>query len=989
LNTSRSFAFIACVCLALGQNVTAPPAPQTLASVRILFGLTDAAPTAWDGTVALDKGSVRAIQGVRFGPEDSTDYSSSWKVTTRALGQEVLENGIFITSLAPSDSRWSIHTPRGDFSFTLKDLQWGDEQSFLDGAVDVTRVPPTAQLTTSDDDEDFPAVTHAGEAVWASFVRFSHSSRAQESFQQMPHPPEGYDYLARPAGGDQIFAMRYSDGQNGWSRPEPVSPKGEDTAGSAIAADGQGRVWVVWSSQRNGNFDLYARSQSKGQWGPEIRVTKDAGTDLNPVAVADARGRVWIAWQGYRNNNLEVLAAVQNGDAFSPESVISVSRASDWDPAIAAAPNGDIAIAWDTYDRGDYDVCFRKMRTGAKGIETDEPIAAAATPLFEARASIAFDSGNRLWLAYENSTARWGKEFGTYDTSGTPLYEERGIRVKCFDGASVYTTSSDLLNVMPGTPASPPRAPRPKANRQPPPPNPNQAKNRRPGAGVNPRNSGSLNTSPRLVADGAGGIYLAFRSPARPLNSRSPVGAIWFEHLVYFDGHKWTGPVFIPRTDGAMEAGMALLPLGPAHVLSISAMDHRQSTPQGLGPQATERINSDLYAADVRLEGLTPSASMPELVKVQPDPAVAPDARTLAERSQIELLRSYRINAAGTQYRILRGDFHRHTEYSLEGTRDGSVEDAYRYMIDAAGLDWGGCCDNENGEGHEYFWWREQTMADAYKLGANFLPLFSFEHLVRYPEGHRSVLFAKRGVRPIPHLAPVAIDAPPAPAPDTQMLYRYLHRFGGISVLNTTATDLGTDWRDHDAEVEPAVEIYEGFRQSYENETGPRAAKQGDAIGNLRPAGYVSQALAKGYRLGFTAGSDHVSTHIAYTNVLTTDTTREAIVDAMRKRHTYASTDNIVAEVRSGDHLMGDEFTVTAAPKISVKLTGTAAFAKVVIVKDGREVYTATPGTKEVSFDWTDTDPATSGAASYYYVRGEQTDGQLVWVSPMWIIRKI
>jgi hypothetical protein len=966
------------------------PATQMLASVRLMFGVTDTAATAWDGSVALDKGAVRAIQGVRFGPEDSTDYSSSWKFSTRAQGQEILDNGVFVTALTDPESRWNIHTPRGDFSFTLKDLMWGEQLSFLDGAVEVTRVPPTSQLTTSDDDEDFPALTHAGDAIWMSFVRFSHSDRAQEAFQQMPRAPESFDYLARPAGGDRVYAMRFAESQKGWSRPEPVSPAGEDTAGTAIASDAQGRVWVIWSAQRNGNFDIYARANAKGVWGPEVRVTKDAGTDLNPVAVADSKGRVWIAWQGYRNNNLEAMAAVQTGDGFSLESVVSVSPASDWDPAIAAAPNGDVAIAWDTYDRGDYDVFFRKLRADAKApIAMDPPVAAAATPFFEARASIAFDSGNRLWVAYENSTSRWGKEYGTFDTSGTPLYEERGIRVKVFDGASVYTTSSDLLNVMPGTPASPARAPRPKANRQPLAPNPNQAKNRRPGTLVNPRNSGSLNTAPHLVADPLGGVYLAFRTPARPLNSRSPVGSIWHEYVAYFDGHKWTGPMFIPRTDGPMDAGLALLPLESAHVLSVSAMDHRQSTPQGLGAQATERVNSDLYAADVRLEGLGPATAAPELAKIPADPVLAPDARVLAERASVEAVRNYRVDATGGPYRILRGDFHRHTEYSIDGIREGTVADAYRYMIDAVGLDWGGCCDTDNGEGHEYFWWREQTMADAYKLAANFLPMFAFEHMAPYPEGHRVVMFAKRGVRPIAHLARVPADSPAAPAPDTQMLYKYLHVFGGVSVPHTSATDMGTDWRDRDAEVEPAVEIYEGYRQSYESESGPRAAKTGDAIGNLRPAGFVSEALGKGLRLGFTASSDHVSTHSAFANVLVKETTREAILDAFRKRHIYASTGNIVADVRSGEHLMGDEFTVSEAPKFTVKLIGTAAFAKVVLVRDGKEVYTATPNAKDVTFDWTDPEPAApGGTVSYYYVRGEQSDGGLVWSSPIWISRK-
>ena len=28
---------------------------------------------------------------------------------------------------------------------------------------------------------------------------------------------------------------------------------------SAVAVDGQKRVWVFWSAQKNGNFDIYAK----------------------------------------------------------------------------------------------------------------------------------------------------------------------------------------------------------------------------------------------------------------------------------------------------------------------------------------------------------------------------------------------------------------------------------------------------------------------------------------------------------------------------------------------------------------------------------------------------------------------------------------------------------------------------------------------------------------------------------------------------------
>ena len=67
-----------------------------------------------------------------------------------------------------------------------------------------------------------------------------------------------------------------------------------------------------------------------------------------------------------------------------------------------------------------------------------------------------------------------------------------------------------------------------------------------------------------------------------------------------------------------------------------------------------------------------------------------------------------------------------------------------------------------------------------------------------------------------------------------------------------------------------------------------------------------------------------------------------------------ASTDNILADVRCGSHFMGEEFTVTAAPAISVKLVGTAKFAKVQIIRDGTYVYADSAEDEDVSFTWRD-----------------------------------
>lgn len=97
-----------------------------------------------------------------------------------------------------------------------------------------------------------------------------------------------------------------------------------------------------------------------------------------------------------------------------------------------------------------------------------------------------------------------------------------------------------------------------------------------------------------------------------------------------------------------------------------------------------------------------------------------------------------------------------------------------------------------------------------------------------------------------------------------------------------------------------------------------------------------------------------------------------------------AVTDEILADVESGTHMMGDEFSTADLPTLKIKLRGTSNFAKVTIIRDGKFVYSSSPNTQEVEFSWRDNQPQKQ-KTSYYYVRGEQDDGEIVWVSPMWI----
>ena len=108
---------------------------------------------------------------------------------------------------------------------------------------------------------------------------------------------------------------------------------------------------------------------------------------------------------------------------------------------------------------------------------------------------------------------------------------------------------------------------------------------------------------------------------------------------------------------------------------------------------------------------------------------------------------------------------------------------------------------------------------------------------------------------------------------DTAMLYDYLKEHNGICASHTSATGMGTDWRDINPQLEPFVEIYQGHRQSYEYLGAPRSARRpGESIGGWQPLGFIWNALAMQYRIGFEASSDHISTHISYAVALAEDT---------------------------------------------------------------------------------------------------------------------
>jgi hypothetical protein len=971
---------------------------QNAVGVRILFGLDGKIGDKWDGSVTAEGARITSVEPWRFDAGDEMGPNHSWKASIhtirlfggaqqRPLAQAPVANGVLVFLDSTSDNASiDVKTASGDFRAALRDLSWGAFKAELNGHVLIDRVPGYQQISDSPAEQDYPAAAVAKDGtLWIAYIEFTHSPDYLKVRLPLSEPPANFDRYSEKTGGDQVFARSFSNGA--WGPPIPISDPGGDLWRPAIAIDGSNRPWIFWSANKSTsgvpNYDVFARPIRNGAAGPALQLTSEAGSDVDPVAATDSTGRVWVAWQGWRNGRAAILSAAQDGDRFAKPAVVASSGANEWNPAIAADRSGHVSVAWDSYRNGNYDVF---VRTAASPGSWSKEVPVAATVRYEAYPSIAYDASGRLWVAYEEGAEGWGKDFGAYETTGIALYQGRAVRLRALEPDGRLAAAS----VDPGSVLTGPAAPRPdRAGKQ----NdsedwlrldPNNAKTRVPNQGA--RNvRAPKNTLPRLLADASGRLWLTYRSPNPTF--WMPIGTIWTEYLVSFDGKAWTPPIFLPHSDNLLDNRPALASIRPGELMIIGSSDHRRELPPLRPAQApasyfnrdsgTDRYNNDLFVDSIALGAAAGNPAVTAL----PTPAAAPVPDWVnQERQAIALMQGARRSDG---LRISRGEFHRHSEISMDGGTDGTIIDQFRYAIDAGALDWVGCCDHGNGMGREYTWWITQKLTDIFYNPGSFAPMFNYERSVGFPEGHRNVVFAQRGIRVLPNVRKVANDSA-GHAPDTLMLYRYLKQYNGIVASHTSGTgSMGTDWRDNDPTVEPLVEIYQGDRQSYEMPDAPRTNSEKDSIGGWQSKGWVSLAFDKGYRLSFEASSDHISTHLSYANVLAKDHSRQSVLDGIKARHVYGSTDNILADFRVGDHIMGDAFTTSGPPELRVKLQGTGNFRKVYVVKNNKYVYTLQPGKANVEFTWRDNEAAKG--TSFYYVRGEQEDGNIVWVSPMWI----
>ena len=284
-----------------------------------------------------------------------------------------------------------------------------------------------------------------------------------------------------------------------------------------------------------------------------------------------------------------------------------------------------------------------------------------------------------------------------------------------------------------------------------------------------------MNSYPRLAVDRDGRPWLAFRHRQEAIwgnNAVMVVGGVWVEYATALEGRTLVdAPAPAPERQPARQPpgagadrgrpGPGLLqhrrpapPRGRVHARAGPPLLHPLRDARGGGRQRHRSRRAHLARSrPPTRSSIEPAAGDEARPRVHPD-----------EAADIARMRDYRVKAGGKTYQLLRGEFHRHTEISTDGGSDGVARRhvALRPRRRAPRLDRQRRPRQRRRPGIHLVAGPEDHR--PLPPGPSFVPMFTYERSVSYPDGHRNVMFPRRGVRTLPRLVD-ADRAWPTPTP--------------------------------------------------------------------------------------------------------------------------------------------------------------------------------------------------------------------------------
>lgn len=764
-----------------------------------------------------------------------------------------------------------------------------------------------------------------------------------------------------------------------WLQKTQITTESADCANPTLTRDNSGRLWLTYESTANGVWAVFATVRNAdGTFTKPTRLSWSLGPSINHRTAPASDGGIWIVWQGDNHGQFDIFALHPHdlNPTGLPLFTVGQSPLGDWHPTVTALTNGYVYVAWDSYDGIAYNIRTRQFHNGTWGKVMD----VTASKNFNANPSITSDKQGRVWLAWEEDGPNWGKAYQVRTDAkkeSQKMSDDIGSvhRFRKLHLAEVINDNSAIREYV---------IPQPSFK---------LAENRT-NAPAGIKKLGVFYQSSELTTDNQDRLWLVYRHFYMPLMGITGMTHVQNDWAIYarcFENGVWSKLFRFDKGQGDALQRIAVSPStdGIEVAYTFGRTDRRNPqnyeedalAPDKVVPHVSKkRVPSSVEEGD---DGV-PLKSKPWMAKTQNQSqqdgqsltsgrGVAIGGISLQQANTMQYSYSagqpktttLRVESAaspkparpvidfnGTHYELYYGDFHRHTDISLcFWPGDGTMDDAYRYGIDAAPLDFLGVTDHTHdiamGDPLSLMWQRIRKEVNRHALTNTFIPFYSYERS-RGDTDHNVISLRDDMLRP--HTYPHSEFWKEL---DTNTFTIPHQPFN--SVL----------WKTNDREHRPLMEIYQGFRGH---------TCEADA----------TNGLAHDNEVGFIASSDHLSTGLSFACVWAEQPTRESIFTALKARRTFAAMDKTILRVTCGDHWMGEKFEVAETPVIKIFAKPAAGeITKLEAYVDGIAHRLPLTAMDTDHYEYVP-DPSLKGKHTIFF-RVTESNGHFAWSSPMWI----
>jgi len=161
-----------------------------------------------------------------------------------------------------------------------------------------------------------------------------------------------------------------------WSQETQLTVDHSADTGVSVCQASDGTIWVVWASDRTGNYDLYYKTSSDlgASWSGDVQLTSGPRIDSNPSVLQTIDEKVWVFWSQREpsetsTDDVYYLYSSDGGVSWSDVIQFTTDKYDDIWPSVVQTRRLRVWVVWtsdraDQPDWGNYDIYYRTSLVG-------------------------------------------------------------------------------------------------------------------------------------------------------------------------------------------------------------------------------------------------------------------------------------------------------------------------------------------------------------------------------------------------------------------------------------------------------------------------------------------------------------------------------------------------------------------------------------------------------------------------------------------------